>query len=237
MTTDIRKKALTLCFTILSFLLLFANSASAQVDYYYGRNLKGLRILGGIGFNVLENKFQVNPVNLSYTTGLEYNTSRFLSFGLEYQGGTLIAQNKPTGPPHQPFSKISNTYQTGNFNVKASFGLIDDFDTDSQLAEILKDLYLGAGVGVIKSNVKYTPAYATPDYIVVKPNETALVFPFNVGVNIDLPRIKGKDLLQLNSNFQFNVVNGKYLEGFSSYFTKIPVSLYNVFSVGVRVKL
>jgi hypothetical protein len=215
----------------------FCIPAYSQIDYFFGRRTKGLTIAAGGGVSWLNDKYDVNPLKPALTGNLDYNLNEYLSFGVEGQKGTLYAKNSASNHK-QPYSPVTNNYYQANFNIKVSYGLFSKGVSPNGLIDVLKRIYIGPGIGVIKNAVTYVgdaQAAGQAD-IIQKPYTYALAIPVNLGTSIDLP-ILSNGKLELNPNYQFDVVNSKFIEGFTSpSHTVRNASFYSLATISLKYR-
>jgi hypothetical protein len=215
--------------------ILSGSRAFAQIDYAYGRNLKGIRLSAGVGFAYLQTHFSQNPTIANFVGNLDYDFSPYFSIGGEGQAGNLQGIDSKQ---HLPYSSSTNKYLSVSINAKAALGLIYDSQTESVLQNAIKRLYIGAGIGAFKNDITLTApydpnikAYATFT------KDKCLVFPFSFGTNIDLLGLTKKDILTLNPEYQFDVIHSPYADGYiSTANSKTTVGYYTMLSLKLRYK-
>lgn len=225
-------------FSFFAFMLasiLYSMPAFSQVDYYYGINKKGFRLGVGTGAAILKSNWSSNPTSPSGIVSLDYDTNPYFSVGLETQFGLLQgvdAENKFY------YSKTQVVYVNGNLNFKVALGQFSDFTSSNRFQDALKRLYLGAGVGMVYSNVtlyphkdgKGLPSDNIQDLAVAayidgkKPQASSagtfpesgsfVTVPINFGTNIALRGFLGSDKVDLNPNFQYNFVQSVFFDGY-----------------------
>ncbi|WP_121197184.1 hypothetical protein [Mucilaginibacter gracilis] len=224
-------------FAVALFVLLFAGVSQtyAQADFFYGLNNKGLRISAGFGASTLQTHFNSNPLNVVFIGNLDYNINRYVSFGLEGQYGTL----KGIDDEHRlKYYGSTNKYFSATANASVGLGKFADFTPNNRLQDAIKQLYLGIGIGAIKTNNvlvehddKQGTIYGNPQL-----QGKYLLLAANLGTIIDLPGILGPDRLAIIPNFQLNYVNSLYLDGFQSSQDSNLKGFYNIISVKLRYK-
>lgn len=207
-----------------------------QIDYYYGRNNRGVRISAGVGAATLVTHFNHNPPQLTYLGSLDYDFSPFLSFGFEGQYGKLRGEDDVH---HLRYYSSTNKYISATANFRVAFGQFFNFERRNDLHDIIERLYLGVGAGVIHNKITFedhpdgssSTIYGDPH-----PYGNYLLIPMNLGTNIDLPGVLGIDRVSINPNFQLNYVNSLYLDGFQSSQYSSLKGFYNVVSVKLKYK-
>lgn len=239
MTTFTFLKHKTYLFSFIVLMLasiLSSLPAYSQVDYYYGLNKKGFRLGIGAGAAMLQSNWSSNPISPIGLLSIDYDLSPYFSIGVQGQFGQLKgvdADNKFY------YKQTADVIGAGNFNIKLALGLFSDFKTSTVLGDAIKRIYIGAGVGVVNSNVTLTrhpngeglfsdniPNLAVAAYL-SKPKpvnnttpaqytESGMVtaVPINFGTNIALRGILGSDKLDLNPNIQYNLVLSPVFDGY-----------------------
>jgi hypothetical protein len=213
--------------------ILSSLPAYSQVDYYYGLNKKGLRLGIGAGAGILMSNWTSDPVTPAGLLSLDYDLNPYFSIGLQGQFGQLKgidAENKLF------YQQTAVTYYGGNLNFKVAVGQFSDFRSRSALTDALKRLYIGVGVGEIYAQVALSKYQQTPkpgiasltdpngiagsypgyDLTLGKtnPSGTSLYIPISFGTNISLRGFGGSDKFELNPNFQYNMVQNAYFDGY-----------------------
>jgi len=217
----------------LFILVLTAHQASAQIDYKYGLNRTGFRLGLGVGLATINTHYQSNPAQVVGVGSLDYDFSPYFSIGLEAQGGQLKGVDNLG---HLYYQTSTNQYLDANVNFKVAIGAISDFDALNNFQDALKNIYIGAGVGRLRTDNTFI-IYSSQ----VRPQYTMAIlqmwsFPFNLGTNINLRGPNGADRFSINPNFQFSYVNNYYLDGYrTSDFSHLK-GFYNVTSIRLKYK-
>ncbi|MEO6521693.1 MAG: hypothetical protein ABIN91_08445 [Mucilaginibacter sp.] len=218
------------CFIIL---ILTVQQASAQVDYSFGLNKKGFRLGIGVGLSTINTHYQSNPAQIVGVGSLDYDFNPYFSIGLEAQGGYLKGVDKLG---HLYYQTSKNQYLDANINFRVAIGLISDFYAKNNFQDIVKNIYIGAGVGRLRTSNTFTiyPSQVPPQYTM--PILQMWSFPFNLGTNINIRGSSGADRFSINPNFQFSYVNNYYLDGYrTSDFSHLK-GFYKLTSVRVKYK-
>jgi len=229
--------------------VLLVSTANAQIDFYYGKNPKGLRIGGGVGFTSLFTHYSSYPIGLSVVGDLDYAFNPYFSIGVNSQIGKLQGTDN-TGKFF--YQTSTDSYMAASFNIKAGLGLITDFNAKNGFQDALKRLYMGFGMGVIKTNnvittntnVSTTTVYDDPDNKTtsytppngVQQKGTFTTYSMYVGTYIDLPGVWGTDKLEICPNYQFNYVPTYYLDGFKTSAKSNLKGIYIINSISIRYK-
>jgi hypothetical protein len=254
--------------------ILSSMPAYSQVDYYYGINKKGIRLGIGVGAGALQSYWTTSSIGASGRLNLDYDINLYTSIGIEGTYGMLGGEdNKTKAKLH--FAKDAVTYSGGSLGFKVAVGQFSNFETINKLQEALKRLYFGAGIGMVQSTVDLTPYggadYPGPGPALVTSSSNGVIaknvtqkgsanpkhyqgnngypfVPLNIGTYIALRGLLGNDKLELNPNFQYNLVLDPLFDGYepnSKDIPAIPGSLayaktanpaYGIFSIGLRYK-
>ncbi|MBW4889336.1 hypothetical protein KXQ82_06395 [Mucilaginibacter sp. HMF5004] len=218
------------------------SSAFAQLDFYYGKNTKGLRVGLGPGVTTLFTHYSSFPFGLTIVGDVDYAFNPYFSIGINGQSGKLIGQDN-TGKFY--YQTATDSYMAGSLNMKFGLGLITDFNSKNGFMDALKRLYIGLGYGQIKTDNKITinndvsptTVYDDPDNQNGKQFKgTFSFYAFNLGTYIDLPGVWGTDKLELCPNFQFNMTNTLYLDGYRSKPSSNLKGSYSATSLTLRYK-
>jgi len=250
--------------------ILYSQKAYSQVDYYYGINKKGLRVGLGLGAGQLQSYWTTSSIGVSARLNIDYDISLFTSIGIEGTFGTFsTADATPT--PKLYFASNNLMYMGGSLGFKVALGQFADFSTTNKLQEALKRLYIGAGAGIVMTTADLTPYAAggpistptadgktganvkqtsggNPQHF--KGSDPYPFVPLNLGTYIALRGLLGNDKLELNPNFQYNMVLDPLFDGYEPNQREIQVvngpntitykktsnPSYGIFSIGLRYK-
>ena len=206
--------------------IFFSLPVYGQADYYYGVNKTGLRLSIGGGADVLQSNWTTNIVGYSGIVALDYDFSPYLSLGLQGVFGTMEGKD----PDNKFYFRQSDvTIGSGNLNFKIAVGKFSDFETTNLFQDVVKRIYIGAGIGVVQSTIVLHPHFVTNgDYTYsgfqtgkkataeggFKSNGGFVVVPVNIGTNIPLRGLFGSDKLELNPNFQYSFVQSPVFDGY-----------------------
>ncbi|HXS35586.1 MAG TPA: hypothetical protein VN721_02710 [Flavipsychrobacter sp.] len=176
-----------------------------------------------------------NPTNEGAArVNLDYNITEFISFGVEGQYGYLAASGLFVAPenPNRGHISVTNTFNAANLNVRVGIGQFMQ-KAQSPVMRVVKGIYVGAGFGVINSNVTAdVQRYPEPDKELIgfKPVTTEMIVPVNVGLNVNVSAN-----LVLNLNIQYSSSLDDYLDG---YKPDLPSNKskdsYSFISAGIR---
>jgi len=236
-------------FAFVSVQLLCVSSAHSQIDFYYGKNVQGLRVGMGPGITNLITHYSSFPTSFTFVTDIDYAFNPYFSMGINAQFGKLVGTDNTN---NFYFQTSTDSYAYGNFNIKAGVGLISDFSPQTRLQDALKRLYLGLGIGeistnnviTINKNVSLSTVYNDPDNTITnittnptgpKMKGTLSVISFDLGTYIDMPGLWGTDKVEICPNYQFNYT-GAYLDGFKTSAKNTAGGVFNITSVTLRYK-
>ncbi|UKJ07661.1 hypothetical protein [Solitalea lacus] len=205
---------------------LFSFNGFAQVKY----NIFSVEGFGGISLSFTD----ASNKNIAPIVGgaFQYNTTPYSFLSADMQGGKLQAGIEGN------LRKFSNSYFSGS--VIYNVGLGDLLYTSANTwYRRINDLYFGAGVGAIKSNVKEVQPfnYTTPNGTFTEGYNykgTDIYFPLQVGVNIKY-RTKTNDVpFAINLQYQFNFTLTDLLDGYEGSPNNSKKDMYSTFWLGIK---
>ena len=215
---------------LLTLLTCFASLLSkAQIGHAYGKYDVGV----SLGFNQFYGDVLTSKGTNGVSFNFNYNQSPFVNYIFEAQFGKLAggdAINDPTG------RQFSADYHYFALRLQLQAGEIMDY-SQSGVANALKNLYVGAGVGVIYDNIasinRYSiqqPGFYTPG--LNKDNEVFI--PARIGYEFKLFNKYQRPDIKIDLGYQYNYVFGDELDGFRSGHLK---DAYSQFTIGVKFSL
>ena len=150
--------------------------SKAQIGYDYGRY--------DVGFSVGSNQFYGDVVTAKSTKGVSfnfnYNQGPFVNYIFEMQFGKLAGGDAVNDPSGRQFAA---DYQYYALRLQLQAGEVIDYSRGG-LANALKNLYAGAGLGIIYSNITSINRYSVqyPGYYTPGLDKASQVFiPFRIG--------------------------------------------------------
>jgi hypothetical protein len=197
---------------LLTLLTCFTSLLSkAQIGYDYGRY--------DVGFSLGFNQFYGDVVTTKSTKGVNfnfnYNQGPFLNYIFEAQFGKLAGGDVNNDPLGRQFA---TDYQYYAFRIQLQGGEVLDYSRDG-LANALKNLYVGTGLGIIYSKVssinRYSvqfPGYYTPG--LDKANQIFL--PIRIGYEFKIFNQYQRPDIKIDIGYQYNKVFGDELDGFKA---------------------
>jgi hypothetical protein len=193
---------LTCCTSLLS---------KAQIGYDYGRYDVGV----SVGFNQFYGDVVTSKSTKGVNFNFSYNQTPFLNYIFEAQFGKLAggdANNDPLG------RQFATDYQYYTFRIQLQGGEVLDYSRDG-LANALKNLYVGTGLGIIYSKIssinRYSvqfPGYYTPG--LDKANQVFL--PIRIGYEFKIFNQYQRPDIKIDIGYQYNKVFGDELDGFKA---------------------
>lgn len=214
------------------FLLAFALSSFAQSNFYK------ISIGGGAGITQSFTEVKKHDFGLAGYGTLDYLLTPFASIGMEIQKGEINGGDYHTDPLNRQFV---NSYSAFSFNGKIFLGMfMDDRYRYDGPAEVLKGIYLGSGIGVIKNSPLYTTGLSPddPNHTYTAQSTSKDVFlPINLGINLYFADGDGFYRYVLNFNYQGNFTLGEGLDGYDdskTTFKSGKSDIYTFASVGVK---
>jgi hypothetical protein len=218
------KKVSALCIALLLYLTTMAQS-----------NFHKLSIGGGIGYTHSFTDVQKHDFDLAGYGTLDYHLTPFISIGGELQKGQIVGGSMETDPNGRQFV---NAYMAGTINGKIALGAFIDYNRNS-FSNFAKDIYVGAGAGVVRNRMKSVVRVREDPYYVFPgaTNSNDIVFPLNLGMNFYFKSYSGFPRFAININLQTNVTIGEGLDGYDDSPIKFENSnpdIYNYYSVGVK---
>lgn len=227
----------------------FSLSAYSQIDYYYGRNLKGFRIGFGPGFSSLKGHYDTNPSQNVFVADIDYAFTPYFSLGLNSQFGTLMGQDASNINFY--YHTSTDSYKAFNLNVKMGIGKFNDFASNNAFMDAVKRIYFGLGVGQVMTDIKYSinsnisqsTVYNDPNnpWVNGAPPSKALngsyiTYSLDLGTYIDLPGFLGVDKVELCPNLKTTYADTYYLEGFKTSAKSSLKGIYTLTSLTLRYK-
>jgi hypothetical protein len=211
--------------------VIFAGFQSVSQVSYVPPTARSFSI--GIGGGIIALQGDIDEIRITPggRANLDYNITPYISLGVEGQMGKLSAGAEV----------VNGRYTRASFyaaNVNARFASGQFFRKKLKPGSILGGLYIGAGAGVVNSEIdKIGDRYKDGKKIkgIVTDPPTLLAIPLNLGLNLELPRLLGRHNLVANINYQYNFVSGEQLDGYTyEFWSNLANDGYSFLSVGLR---
>lgn len=203
--------------------------SKAQIGYDYGKY--------DVGFSLGFNQFYGDVVTAKSTKGVNfnftYNQGPFINYIFEMQFGKLAGGDAVNDPSGRQFAA---DYQYYALRLQLQAGELIDYSRGG-LANALKNLYAGAGIGIIYNNItsinRYSvqyPGYYTPGL----DKASQLFIPFRFGYEFKLFNKYSRPDIKFDVAYQHNMVLGDELDGFGAGQHN---DAYTQFVIGVKFSL
>ena len=205
-------------FLKLSLVFVFCTPGAAQYNFY--------KYSFGIGGGITLPFGDVRSVNYSLANQVsaDYYFTPNINTGIEVQFGNMRGGD-------QDKNHFTNTFVLTAWNTRMQLGqFYGRFDRLSRLLWLMRGLYGGAGVGIIRNNV-----LAVKSGVGFTNINRGVIFPFTGGYNLYLQDMYERDRWELNFSMQFVVGLEDAMDGDlnpNSQFNDV----YNYFSTGIRYK-
>jgi hypothetical protein len=218
--------------TLLTLLTCFTALASkAQIGYDYSQYDLGTSVAFNSFFGDVQTPVSTKSINFNF----DYNQTPFVNYIFEFQAGKLMGGNSATDLLGRQFTADYTYYA---FRIQVQGGEVIDY-SQSQLMNALKNLYVGAGVGMIYSNIspnninRYStllPGYYTPG--LDKANE--LFLPARIGYELKLFNRNQRPDFKIDVGYQMNFVFGDELDGFKA---GTHNDSFGQFTIGLKISV
>jgi hypothetical protein len=216
--------------TLLTLLTCFTALVSkAQIGYDYSQYDVGF----SVGFNQFYGDELTSKSTKAVNFNFNYNQTAFVNYIAEMQFGKLAggdANNDPLG------RQFATDYQYYAFRIQVQGGEILDY-SDNTLANAMKNLYAGVGVGLIFSKISSVNRYSVqiPGYYTPGPNKAQEAFiPARIGYEFKIFNRYQRPDVKIDLGYQYNFILGDDLDGFHA--GKLKDS-YSQFTLGVKFSL
>jgi len=203
--------------------------SKAQIGYDYGKY--------DVGFSVGSNQFYGDVVTAKSTKGVSfnfnYNQGPFVNYIFEMQFGKLAGGDAINDPSGRQFAA---DYQYYALRLQLQAGEVIDYSRGG-LANGLKNLYAGAGLGIIYSNITSVNRYSAqyPGYYTPGLDKASQLFiPFRFGYEFKIFNKYSRPDIKLDIGYQYNMVFGDELDGFKAGHLN---DAYTQLTIGVKFSL
>jgi len=197
----------TLFLTILT--CFTAVMAKAQVGYDYSQY--------DVGFSAGMNQFYGDVLTSKTTRGVsfnfDYNQTAYVNYIFEAQFGKLAGGDMNLDLTGRQFNADYNYYAV-RFQLQG--GEVIDY-SQSKAANFFKNLYIGAGVGMIFNTITSINRYSVqvPGYYTPGVNKSKEFFiPARLGYEFKLYNKYQRPDVKIDIGYQYNFVYGDNLDGF-----------------------
>jgi hypothetical protein len=230
-------------FILFFVFVLSAIIVKAQEGYNYKEFAIGLDLSYERGYTNVQRQDNHISENVNFT----YNYSPYIPVTAELQFGTLSGGGL-TPKTDRYGRQYSNQYEA--FLVHADFQLGEVIDySESDLLNIVKNLYFGSGVGFVfnnntvqRTNIYYgengLPNYGSKDYIFPgSDNSINLTIPLRFGYEFKIYNDFQEPYMAIDLGYVHNLVFGEGLDGYddpSNKFKNNATNQYRQITIGVK---
>ncbi|MBS1532747.1 MAG: hypothetical protein JSU01_20765 [Bacteroidetes bacterium] len=223
-------KRSTLRITLLTvFACLSALASKAQNGYDYSQYDLGAYV----GFNSFYGDTETPVSTKAVALNFNYNQTAFVNYILELQTGTLKGGNAATDQLGRQFA-ANYTYVAFRLQVQA--GELIDYSRSGVL-NFFKNFYVGAGVGMLYSNITSINRYSTQlsGYYTPGDNSASELFlPARIGYEFKIFSPNQRPDYKIDIGYQYNQVFGDQLDGFKA---GTHTDAYGQFTIGVKISV
>jgi hypothetical protein len=213
--------------TLLTLFACFSTIASkAQIGYDFSQYDLG----ASYNFNSFYGDTQTPKSSNSASFNFNYNQTPFLNYIFEFQAGKLMGGDSTKDALGRQFSADYNYYA---FRIQLQGGEIFDYSR-SQALNFLKNLYVGAGIGMIYSHITDINRYSIQYPGLYSPGEdkaSQLFIPARIGYEFKIFNSFQRPDVKIDIGYQYNYVFGDQLDGFKAG-TKNDA--YSQFTIGLK---
>jgi hypothetical protein len=215
--------------TFLTLIICFSVLVSkAQVGAEFAQFDVGV----SAGINQFYGDVSTKKSTQGYSFNIDFNQTPFVNYILEGQFGKLSggSVNDQLG------RQFSTDYQYYAFRAQLQLGEVIDY-SESDFANSMKNLYVGAGVGIIYGKVTSINRFSKSGFYTPgedKSNQTFL--PIRVGYEFKIFNQYLQPNIKIDIGYQYNYIFGDEIDGFKSGHLNDSFSQFNIgvkFSIGV----
>lgn len=189
------------------------------------RNFYKLNVGVGGGLTKAYTDYKINRGGIAQNVLVDYYFTPYSSFGVEAQKGIL----KGEGLENNSFE---NEYIAIFGNGRVHLGEVLPFSYQQRFLEkMVKGLYFGSGLGVVKNKVYRFDNAVTPSNVLIISKE--ILVPLNVGIDFYLSAPNAVQRFAVNLNAQTAVALDDNLDGEFKPTNK-KKDRYHFFSIGLR---
>jgi hypothetical protein len=210
--------------------------AKAQGDYNYSP-------LGvGFGSSIIRGYTNLRKQNntLAFNANFNYYYTPYIPFSAEIQGGRLWGGSRVTDPSAREYE---NNYFALIIHADLQLGQVIDYQYSGFL-NIIKNLYIGPGFGLIDDNVKnqrtnlLNTGYAIGTYTF--PGSDKSIDPLiclRAGYEIKFYNQYDEPYIRLDFEYEHNIVYGEGLDGYddpANHFKNNYPDQYSEITIGIK---
>jgi hypothetical protein len=208
------------------FTFALALPAKAQLGFNFHQ------LDAGISLNAHRIYGDADKVKTTFSGGLNfnYNATPYLNYVLEAQGGTFAAGDSLTLRSGRQFK---NKFWAITGRVQVQAGEFIDY-SQSDIADIAKNIYLSTGVGVVINNIgpiSRTSAFVPGFYSLGKDNSTEVYIPLRIGYEFKIFNSFNEPTTKIDIAYQHGIILGENVDGYDTGNRK---DIWTQFSIGVK---
>jgi hypothetical protein len=200
-------------FFILGFFALFVKAQDSYNFTHYGIGFYG-------SYNYPYADLKTGNNGKTYAVAGYYNLSPYIPLGLEVQFGKLSGGSIITDPNKRQYE---NSYKAVIAHGDFAFGEVIDYD-GSFFKHLVKDLYVGTGIGVISNNMTFvqrtnlvpSAQYPVGTYTFPGNNSSLnLLVPLRFGFDFKIYDSYAEPFMSINIGYVHNLTWGEGLDGYT----------------------
>lgn len=250
------KKALLLLIVLQALVL----TSKAQLGYGYAQYSMGF----GFAYNSPKTDVPYPVYNPAVNLNASFNLTPYTRFSIEYEFGQLAAgysyfysdaakkldASSKTyatdlaaipiayAAAYDPYYRYyNNHYQSIAVHADIQLGEIMDYDNGSLLNRVIRNIYVGTGIGMVYNSINNNNRYNTDTTYVYGGTDHSnnVMIPVRVGYQLKLYNAYDEPFILLEAGYQMNYVFGYGLDGYSDpLFTSRNFERYGGFNVGIK---
>lgn len=191
-------------------LLLCSKILVAQLSYNY--SLYSIGLGGGIARAFADVPKEITTA--AFFANFNYSYGPYITFSAELQAGKLAGGDTKTDTHTRVFK---NSFATAVFYADLQAGEFIDYQNRDFL-NIIKNFYLGTGVGFVHNNMTQIQRTSLIDPTYVFPGRdvsTEIMVPFRFGYEFKFYNDYQEPYVKLNLGYEMNWVYGEGLDGYA----------------------
>ncbi len=200
-------------------------AAKAQLGYNFAQYDIGT----AVGFDKTYGDAETVTTTQSIHFNFTYNQTPFTNFVLEAQLGKLRGGSVST----KSGRFFNNDFAAFIFRGQLQFGEFLDY-SNSQFNNVLKNLYVSAGVGFVNNHITQVNRYSqkVPGFYTPGDDRSQEPFiPFRVGYEFKLYNTYGVPSVKIDLGYGYNYIFGDGLDGFKAGSHN---DIYSQYTLGVK---
>jgi hypothetical protein len=203
-----------------------AVASKAQVGYDYSQYDLG----ASLGFNSFYGDTQTSQSSKAVTFNFTYNQTAFVNYIFEFQAGKLMGGDSTKDLLGRQFTADYNYYA---FRIQVQAGEVIDY-SQSPFLNAAKNLYVGAGLGMLYSNITSINRYSIQEPGLYTPGvnkASELFLPARVGYEFKIFNKYQRPDVKIDLGYQYNFVFGDNLDGFKA---GTHNDAFSQFTIGIK---